>query len=356
MSNAEQNPCLAPRNTVVHPREVGRTPSLQSFNSDDDHVVWPPIIARIRDLDKPVVPENPPPCPAPETRTPLKSLRAKISAQRRNNQSISSRLIALAGIIIFLVAIVPFMHLRDNKSNSESAGTAMQPTPPAPISDLASPWPGGTATTAESTGKTSSQSLSSPSAELTTKAKSAAGIAPGVPPLLPAPEKKGSLGSLLASPSPAKAANTMIGTPIEQIATQPAAIRAGASAQTNTSGVASPLHRPNVEAEHVVEIIGEYEPLPSAPNSNVSSPYASRPTATGPENNNRGDYRRADVRDGYRNSYNPTPYYRMNPPTNNNNPNALPPGAGNAGVGGRDGYSIPPVTENPPPRYQESYR
>jgi hypothetical protein len=46
---------------------------------------------------------------------------------------------------------------------------------------------------------------------------------------------------------------------------------------------------------------------------NGQLPYTPRPAAIGPGNDNRGPYREADVRSGYRQPYNPVPDYRLTP-------------------------------------------
>ena len=207
MVSTEQNRRFAPWSTAAPSYEDGTTPYVSSSSSEDDRVAWPPVIARIRDLDKPVVPAVPPSSPVAKAHTPTKPLPGQTSTQRRRNQNISSRLIALAGIIIFLVAIVPFMHLRDTKPNTKSDSAAALSNPAAPKSDSATPLLGGAAANADPAGKTSNRPSSALPVSLTKTAQSAAAAPPSAPPLLPSPDNKASSADLFAGPFPTMGTN-----------------------------------------------------------------------------------------------------------------------------------------------------
>ncbi|MCC6124968.1 MAG: hypothetical protein IT426_08400 [Pirellulales bacterium] len=263
---------------------------MQSANPDEDRISWPPVIARIRDLDKPVTPSNPAALPtsAPETRMPLESVREKNSP--RPSQKFSSRLIAVAGIVIFLLAIVPFLRSRDHKTATETSGTALPSASPAPNAGLAPIWVGGTTSAGDPTGKTSSRPTAVPSASLTNKSESTAAPTPGVPPLLPAPEKKASPESSLVNPLPPKGMNALADTPKEQIAiqpaTQPADVRGDASTPTIIPGINGPAPQPRVEIHQVTEV-GEFSPFPKVRAEKVEAANTDRgPFRASPELSN----------------------------------------------------------------------
>ncbi len=375
MSKAEQDQCLDPWSTVAPANEDKWSSCDPSYVSEEDEVVWPPVIARIRDLDKPVVPKAPAPAPAPapvsKTHTVLNSVSVKKSEPQRSSRNISSRLIALAGIIIFLAAIAPFMHLRDRNNKNETADNAWQPTTPGVNAGSNPTWPGGTIDIAQPARKTISQPFSTPPALLTNKDNPPASVTPGAPPLHSLPEKMEAPENSLAKPLPEKTMSSPAVMPTERIASRPAPARADISVQSRPSGIAVPPSRTNANAERVAEVIGEFEPLPypnpakvdpsnaenqllratpefskvsppSAPaglrappmipnqplfsganpppamtnplppNPNMPIPYAPRPTATAPGNDSHETYQ-ADARGGYHRSYNYIPDYRLNP-------------------------------------------
>jgi hypothetical protein len=378
MSKAEPNRCLDTWSMAVPTYEDSKPSRVQFYDSEEDFVAWPPIIARIRDLDKPLAPEISAPASilVAETKTSPKSIPAKISASSQRHPNISSRWIAFAGIIIFLCAIVPFMHFRDSKSNSDTTSAAWQPGSPAPNADVAPAWPGGTAKKDNLTGKTSSQPLTVLPTSLTNKAKPENSATSGVPPLMPLAEKKESMELMSASPLPTKT-TTPIGVPVERVAAlpaQPTTGQTGAYAQPNASELPTPSPQPSVETYQVTEI-GEYSPLPNnrpakaengqlrsaseysnnlppanagynqpqgQPNQpmvsgagvsagvadlpqaypNVPSPYAPPPAAIGSGYDNRGNYQ-ADARIDNRRSWQYTPSYRSNSqPDYRTNPSA----------------------------------
>jgi hypothetical protein len=401
MSKAEQTPCLVPWNMAAPQRGENKPAGIQAFVPDEDCVVWPPVIARIRDLDLPLIPQNRPSPPVAQSPAPSKFSLLKIADRRRWSQNISSRLIALAGIVIFLAGIVPFMHLRDEQTVTDPADKTSQSITPAPKADLVPSLLGGAAATVEQNKKTSSQLVNTSPASLTTKTPAATAIPPSVPPLLPPPEKKESPLGLTAK-LPEKTPLPPAVTAVEQIATAPAAVRAGVSAPTNLPGTPSPLMPPSSGSFQVTEI-GEFSPLPNAqPNAppKIDPTVADLRGAPRPSYDRVPDYRNnpqmleqlppANVRgpaiqpqpwETYPNQPAPVTFPAAQPPTSypsaNRSSGAAPSGSyqplpaarnypGNPGPAAgnfanpagtyRDGVSIPPTTTNPPTRYEDLNR
>jgi hypothetical protein len=406
MSNAETDRRFAPRSTVV-PSYEERTARVPSYRSEEDQVAWPPVIARIRDLDKPAATVGPAPSPAPTAETPpsSNSVVAKPVKTRRVNQNISSRLIALAGVVIFIIAIVPFMHMRDKGTSTETTTVAWPPVPPAPNAGLAPAWPGGGGTTAGPAEKSSSQTLSSPQAALTNNVKPSVSAALSAP-LLALPEKKEL--TAVAPPNPPAI------RPQEQIAAKPPTPPTITNAATVIPPANSILARqPTGDANHVAEIIGEFDPMPGAnpakadpakpdnrtpgaaqelsnislppmanglaappvsqnqpmvsdtnlPTGTTAPPPANpnvlptnpangpRPATVGPGADPRLGYpMEADVRNDYRPRYNPLPDYRR--PVNSEKP----PPSGQIPANGQyppaNGQLVPPNAQLPQPNLQ----
>jgi hypothetical protein len=293
--------------------------SFSTVGGDNDNVTWPPVIARIRDLDRPAAVATAPPGVLAETKTPSVSLRAKISQRQRRNRQMYSRLIALAGIVIVLVAVLPFLRMHE-KSSTDTSSTALQPAPPAPSVGVAPILSGSTASKTAPSEKLASQPPSIPSVSPTPPpaapptppaggAPRPSGVAAAAPPLSTAIEKQEStLNYGAAGSSPAIKANPQVDLLKEQMATQPG-IRTGEVLQpTNAAGIPIAAERPSSPADRVV-VQGE------------SCPWDPNATTVEAPVDNRGLYE-ADARARYRSPYNFVPDYRM-PPTANG-PNAAP--------------------------------
>jgi hypothetical protein len=357
MSKAEKYQGSASMSMGNPAYEYTGNPYVQN-QPEDDRVVWPPVIARIRDLDKPTVSAKPSlspiatpasaPISTPKVEKPSKPIRNQVAEPRRKNPNVSSRLIALAGIIIFFVAIVPFMHLREDKGNTETADTAWQPTSPVSKAETVQAA-SGTIKAAEPAEKAANPSLIASPTTLTSQPKPTTSVVPPTPSLLPV-EKKESPETMLANPTPAKAVAPRDALK-EQMAAQLGTIRAVAPQLPSTFGTPVVGQQPHAEASQVTEM-GEFVALPKRPlkpeltnnqpatganTTNPSTVPQNRPMVSWPNDNqgtnatpmtnpnvspnlppaatvpgnNRNIYQ-ADLRNDPRSSYQYTPDYRLN--------------------------------------------
>lgn len=322
MSTAENKFPFEPWKPNIPSFEGEQSPYDSAIGAEDDKITWPPVIARIRDLDQPAAAAMPSPVVSTNTQTVSNSLREKI-VQRRRNRQIYSRIIALIGIIIVLVGVLPFLRMKE-KSNLDSATTALQPTPPAATASANPAQPISTASATAPAEKITNQPVPAPTApSLTTNVPATTGIV-AAPSASITPDKKETVGNVSLPPASAIKVNPAGDIPKEQIAVQGAiqpAVNVGETPiATNPPTLLIPAEKPNLTVDRVVQ--GESCPW---------DPNAQAP-AVEPRIENRPAYE-ADARASYRPPYDPIPdyrrgpdsepnpaTYRQNPPTYGQNP------------------------------------
>jgi hypothetical protein len=274
MSQAEQYQRLDRRNLSHPASEDVPTDYVQVYvPEEDDDVNWPPVIARVRDLDKALAPEHHVNSAPPETKRHSKSVRVPATKSPRSNEKIATRLIALAGLFILIVAIVPFKRLLDSKTESDAVNPSLEMSSPAPNAGLAPSWAGNTANTADAIAEASKPSRSNLPPPLTNNIKPSANMASSVPPLYPPAAKADSVdrwGNPILS---ANRVNNRTDAPAELIARRPPAIQEGAMPPARVPNNHNLQQPPNGAVEQETNP-GEYSTWPNAFTPKADPPYA----------------------------------------------------------------------------------
>jgi hypothetical protein len=191
--------------------------------------------------------------PAPTQQAAKKAPPVKPADPRRKFQFLSSRLIALAGIVILLCAIIPYMHLGGDQAENGTIDTVFLPTSPS-NSALQDTFQNVAVAPAEKS-ETPTPIVANPAPAIGSNA-----AVPSQPPLLPQAEKKGIPECLVKSKTENKNAPAAP-APTEQLAGPSGAIRPAAPLTNNIPANAPSAIPATHDPASLTTVFGEVEPL-----------------------------------------------------------------------------------------------
>jgi hypothetical protein len=378
MNKAEQYQRFDRRDIPRSPSEHVRPDYVQVYVSEEEEVAWPPVIARVRDLDRIPSTENRPNQISQEKKRDSVSFSVPASVQSKFLQKISSRMIAVAGLIILVVAVIPTMWMRNSGKDETDSQPAWELASPSSSSDTAPSWSGNSAKANDLIANSPKSSRSNNSPLLNDNIKPSADMASSVPPLYPHPSQAEENNRW--PPNAYPASNAMGGRtdePVEQIARRTLPKREPAPAPSRAPQIQNWQQPANTMPERNADQNG-YSTWPNQSAPKTDPPYADNGMLRGApelpailpgaasersnlptENSNRAmvsggsnpqnnvpplyypprtsgydagnDYRgpvqdnsrgvyQADTRGDYRRANNVTPDYRMNPVVGQNAP------------------------------------